>query len=178
MNSGGKTNSKNFLMPDGPVANMFTRINTNGNSMQKVTPIAQPVKSIASRSSNVKSVDISHLDFMGIEEFLSILKERTEGDDKSMRNASLGLAAQLKESRTLLSMASYLSSNDGVMNILDRLMDTAYFILNAENVYLLQLDSSSTDFVITHTHADGVVGLKIAFQDIASGITLLVFDSI
>ena len=64
------------------------------------------------------------------------------------------------------------------MNILDRLMDTAYFILNAENVYLLQPDSNGTDYIITHTHADGVVGMKITNQDIASGNTILHYTTL
>ena len=173
MNSLRKINSKDCIATDGPVTKMFTRINSNGNSMQKVSPIAQPVVSASTRSSNGRALDASHLDFLGIEEFLSILREGTESNDRSLRNASVTLAAQLKESRTLLSMAPYLSSNDGVMNILDRLMDTAYFILNAENVYLLQPDSNGTDYIITHTHADGVVGMKITIQDIASGKTTI-----
>lgn len=169
MNFEQKTNSKN-LASDGLISKMVTRINTNGNSKQKVKPLVQPLTSKATCVSNGEPVDVSHINFMGIEEFLSALKEKTEPNDKLMRSASSSLAAQLKESRTLLSLASHLSSNDGAVNILDRLMDTAYFVLNATNVYFLQLEPKGSDMVVTRSRAEGAVGMKIAMNEILPGI--------
>lgn len=114
-------------------------------------------------------VDVSLLDFFGVEEFYAILKDKTKNNSEALLKVSLELATQLKGSRALLSLASSLSSNDSVTNVLDRLMDTAYLIMNAENVYLMQLDSDGIDMVITHSRTDTALGMKISLDDILTG---------
>lgn len=168
MNTERKTNSKNSAS-EVLVSKMVTSINANGNSKQKVKPLIQPVASKAVCVSNGESVDVSQINFMGIEEFLSVLREKTEPNDKLMHSASRNLAAQLKESRTLLSLASHLSSNDGAPNTLDRLMDTAYFILNASNVFFLQLESNGTDMILIKSRVESAIGMRIAIHEIFPG---------
>ena len=147
----------------------------NGKARQKISPSASPPEVVATESYSSASnysaemVDFSRFDFMGIEEFLSTLMERTENTDPVLWRASCVLAAQLKGSRALLSLRSYLSSFDGTISDLDRLISTAYFIMNAENLYLLQLDPSGADFVVTHSRADTAIGIKISMDDMSSG---------
>lgn len=149
---------------------MFSRkFNINGKAIQKVLPVALPLDVKTTSERNEAPVNISCLDFMGIEEFLTAIEQKSDCNNKLVRNASCDLASQLKESRALLSLASYLSSNYCASNILDRLMDTAYFILNAENVYLLQLDPTSSELVITHTRVEDAVGTKIPVQELSAG---------
>ena len=168
MNTERKTNSKNSAS-EGLVSKMVTSINTNGNSKQKVKPLIQPVASKTVSVNNGESIDVSQINFMGIEEFLSELREKTEPNDKLMRSASRNLAAQLKESRTLLSLASHLSSNDGDPNTLDRLMDTAYFILNAANVYFFQLEPNGIDMILIKSRVESAAGIRIAIHEIFPG---------
>ena len=168
MNTERKTNSKNSAS-EGLVSKMVTSINTNGNSKQKVKPLIQPVASKTASVNNGESIDVSQINFMGIEEFLSELREKTEPNDKLMRSASRNLAAQLKESRTLLSLASHLSSNDGDPNTLDRLMDTAYFILNAANVFFFQLEPNGIDMILIKSRVESAAGMRIAIHEIFPG---------
>ena len=168
MNTERKTNSKNSAS-EGLVSKMVTSINTNGNSKQKVKPLIQPVASKTVSVNNGESIDVSQINFMGIEEFLSELRDKTEPNDKLMRSASRNLAAQLKESRTLLSLASHLSSNDGDPNTLDRLMDTAYFILNAANVFFFQLEPNGIDMIVIKSRVESAVGMRIAIHEIFPG---------
>lgn len=106
------------------------------------------------------------IDFMGIEEFLAIFLHKTVNDNKRLWKASFTLAMQLKESKALLSLKTYLPSDDGSLSSLDRLIEMAHFLLNVENVYLLQLDPNGIDLVITHAQLDVVVGMKIPAEDL------------
>ena len=148
---------------------MFTRkLNLNGKSIQKVLPVALSTDAQSEIVNTGQSVRSGHLDFIGIEEFLVTLRE---SNDKLIQDATNNLFGQLKESRALLSLASYLSSNGGVLNVLERLMDTAYFILNAENVYLLRADSKSTDFVISNSHLEDAIGFRASRTEVLEGTT-------
>lgn len=151
------------------VVNMFSRkFNLNGKSIKKVMPVARPTETKANSINSDLTGDVSHLDFMGIEDFISITKEKIGCNDTQMWNAACDLAGQLKESRALLSLASYLSSNDGLMSIIDRLIDTAYLILNAENIYLLQIDPNG-ELVVTHSRIEEAVGSKFPQQEFLAG---------
>lgn len=147
----------------------------NGKARKRISPSPTPpeclpVEAFSLTSDSTQSVDFSRFDFMGIEEFLATLMEKSEKNDAALWRASCVLSTQLKNSRALLSLRSYLSSFDQTVSALDRLMDTAYFILNAENVYILLLDTNGTDLVVTHTHANGAIGLKGPMGDVFPGI--------
>ncbi len=98
---------------------------------------------------------------MGIEEWLFLLKGKTENNYKEVWKETCILALQLKASRDLLSIGSNLFSNKSNRKILDRLIDSTYVILGAERVYLLEIDQSGKDLVVTHTREDHSLGLRI-----------------
>lgn len=118
-------------------------------------------------------VDLSLLDFMTMDEFLLYLKGRTEANNNALWDSAVALAGQLKGSRALLSLGPYLSSNDGIMKVFDRLLDTAYVILKAEHVFLLQLDVDQTNFTVTHSRTDAAIGMRMG---VASGKRSLYFQ--
>ena len=137
--------------------------------MQKISPISSLQNGTKTKND---VVDLSLLDMMGLEEFLVMLKNRTENNNPALWRVSCALAGQLKGSRELLSLGSYLSSNNNnVTKVFDRLIDTAYFLLNAEHVYLLQMDHEQMDhFVITHSRSTAVIGMKINISSVYDGI--------
>ena len=156
--------------------NMFSKKKFifNGKARRKISPSPSPPELVPGEvlsliSGTAEMVDFTRFDFIGIEEFLSILMEKSDKSDTLLWSASCVLSSQLKSSRALLSLRSYLSSYDQTITPLDRLIDTAYFILSAENVYILQLDSNGTDLVVTHTHTDGAIGLRAPVSDVLSG---------
>lgn len=146
----------------------------NGKSRQKISPCQTPpeprvTETMLSSINNCSmGVDFTRFDFMGIEEFLTTLTDQSKNDNLTAWKASCALANQLRGSRALLSLRSYLST-DGTVSPFDRLVEMAYQILNAENFYLLQLDTDGKDLVITHTHAVTAIGMKVTVAEISSG---------
>lgn len=110
---------------------------------------------------NESSVDASLLDVMGIEDYLSLLKNKTENNPKELWRETSLLAMQLKASRELLTIGSSLFSNSASRKILDRLIESSHVILNAERVYLLEIDPSGTELVVTYSRDQQAVGLRI-----------------
>ena len=168
-------------LPDSPVSlirggKMFSKkkFMFNGKARRKISPSPSPPELISGEvlsliSNTTEMVDCSQFDFMGIEEFLSISMEKSDKSDTVLWSASCVLRSQLKSSRALLSLRSYLSSYDQTISPLDRLIDTAHFILSAESIYILQLDANGIDLVVTHSHTDGVIGLRASVSDVLSG---------
>lgn len=107
-------------------------------------------------------IDVGLLDLMTTDEFLALLKSRTESSGAALWRASCTLATQLKGSRALLSFGGYLASNEGIGKAFDRLLDTAHFVLNAEHVFLLRVDATDlAEMVVTHCRAEAAVGLRL-----------------
>lgn len=106
-------------------------------------------------------VDISMLDVMAVEDFLSLLKNKTENNTKELWKETCGIAWQLKAARELLSIGSNLISNRSSKKILDRLIDVTSILLSAERVYILEVDSSGKDLVVTHAKDEAAIGIRI-----------------
>jgi hypothetical protein len=151
---------------------MFSRkkFTFNGKVRQKVSPSPSPPEPAVTEStlsiidSSSGEADYICCDFIGIEEYLSNI------NDHATRRASFTLAVQLKKSRALLSLRSYLSSNDGKLSTFDRLVDMAHQVCCAENVFLLQEETSGVDLIVTHSHTNTAIGMKIPVASISSGI--------
>lgn len=113
---------------------------------------------------NESSVDASLLDVMGLDEYLSLLKNKTENKPAELWKETSQLAMQLKASRELLAIGSSLYSNSASRKILDRLIESIHVILNAERVYLLEIDPSGTELVVTYSKDQEAVGLRISLN--------------
>eukprot|EP00598_Pedospumella_elongata_P002990 CAMPEP_0184985152 /NCGR_PEP_ID=MMETSP1098-20130426/13956_1 /TAXON_ID=89044 /ORGANISM="Spumella elongata, Strain CCAP 955/1" /LENGTH=1248 /DNA_ID=CAMNT_0027509227 /DNA_START=172 /DNA_END=3918 /DNA_ORIENTATION=+ len=110
--------------------------------------------------SNEAVIDAGLLDVMGIEDYLSLLKNRTDNNPKELWKEMITMAHQLKASRELLSIGSSLFSNKANRAIMDRLVESAHVILNAERVYLMEIDPTGSDLVVTYSKDEKAVGLK------------------
>eukprot|EP01038_Epipyxis_sp_PR26KG_P011345 gene11345-15210_t len=135
---------------------MNSHIKSNYNKKALVT-----LPRIDNNSESPSTVDVSLLDLMGLEEFLSLLKNKTESNSKELWKASCSLAMQLKASRELLSISSTLFSQKSTKKILSRLVDATYTILNAERVHLMEIDKNSRELIVTHTHEENTIGYRI-----------------
>jgi len=111
--------------------------------------------------SSETQVDVSLLDVMGIEDFLSLLKTRTENNSRELLKETSTMAHQLKASRELLSICSSLFSNEVSTKMIDRLLDAAYTILNAERIYIFVLDPTGTELVVKRSRDKKAEGLRI-----------------
>lgn len=108
--------------------------------------------------------------FIGIEEYLSTFSTKTYNRSHSTLRAAQAVAAQLEDSMILLSLRSYVSSTFETVDSFQRLVDMAYRIVNAENVYLLEIDVDSKEFVITHSHVTAAVGTRLPLSGLFSGM--------
>jgi hypothetical protein len=117
--------------------------------------------------SQESSVDISLLDVMAIDDFLSHMKSRTEHNWKDLWKETCVIAEQLKASRELLSIGSNLLSHKSSRSILNRLLDITKVLLDAERVIIMELDTAGHDLIITHALDEKLIGVRSA---VASGI--------
>lgn len=113
------------------------------------------------------SVDVSLLDVMAIEDFLSHLKTKTDNNWKELWKDSCVLAEQLKASRELLSIGSNLLSHKASRKILDRLIEVARVLLSAERVVIMELDVNAQELVVTHSLDEKLLGIR---TPLSSGI--------
>lgn len=126
-------------------------------------------------SINNLNASISFLDYMSVEEFMQSVKKVTSesgqlssssSSSSNSTTASLhkllySVSSQLKGLRALLSLHSFLISNETTEDVLSKVLDTAKIIINAENMFILQLDRSQLDYVITHSNHEDILNLKI-----------------
>lgn len=112
-------------------------------------------------------VDISLLDMMDTDEFLSALRNKTENNWRDLWKETTVMVNQLKAARELLSIGSHLIGNKTTRKILDRLLEVTYILLNAERVYILELDPSGKELIVTHARDEKSIGLRVSS---ASGI--------
>lgn len=113
------------------------------------------------QNENSSSLNLSFLDYMSVEDFINAIRTSTDCSSQNLLRLIFSVSSQLKGLRALLSLHSFLTSNETTSNVLDRVMETAYFILDAENLFLLRENEQETDFEITHSNVNCLVGLKI-----------------
>lgn len=107
------------------------------------------------------TLDVSLLDVMAIEDFLSLLKSKTEPNWKDLWKETCIFSKQLKAARELLSIGSNLISNKSSRKILDRLVDVTHTLLSADRVTILELDSTGRELIVTHSRDDKLAGFRI-----------------
>jgi hypothetical protein len=108
-----------------------------------------------------EAIDAALLDVMSIEDFLMLLKNKTENNSRELWKETTMLASQLKASRELLTIGSTVYSSKVNRNILGRLIDASHVILNAERIHLLEIGPSGTHLTVTHSKDQRAIGRKI-----------------
>jgi hypothetical protein len=108
------------------------------------------------------SIDVSLLDVMALEDFLSMLKGKTDANWKELWKETCIFTKQLKASRELLSIGSNLISNRASRKIIDRLLDVTHTLLNAERVIVMELDSTGNELFVTHSKDEKAIGLRVS----------------
>lgn len=106
-------------------------------------------------------LDIALLDVMDVEDYLSLVKNKTDSNWKDLWKETCLLVNQLKASRELLSIGSNLIGNKPTRKILDRLVEVTHIMLNAERVAVLELDPSGQDLVVTHSRDEKLIGMRV-----------------
>lgn len=133
------------------------KLNQGQNGIRKTRIPTLP--KIESHESNV---DVSLLDVMAIEDFLSLLKGKTDGNWKDLWKETCIFTKQLKAARELLSIGSNLISNRSNRKIIDRLLDVTHTLLNAERVIIMEMENGGKELVITYSKDEKALGLRVS----------------
>lgn len=116
-------------------------------------------------------VEVSLLDVMDVEDFLHLVKTKTDSNWKELWKETCLVVNQLKAARELLSIGSSLIGNKPTRKILDRLVEVSHIMLNAERVVVMELDPSGNELVVTHSREERLIGLRIPSQSGIEGRT-------
>jgi hypothetical protein len=73
------------------------------------------------------------------------------------------MALQLKASRELLSLGSSLFSNNATNNklVFERLIEASHILVNADRVYLFEIDPTGKELVVKFSRDHQAIGLRI-----------------
>jgi hypothetical protein len=163
------------VRPSNHGADMFfkKKIPSNRKIRQKSSSTGEPpeLPMIEHSGTIEKCRKESPVVFIGIEEYLSNISSNSCNHSDSTLTAARAVTAQLEDSMILLSLRSYVSSNFETVDSFQRLVDMAYRVVNAENVYLLEVDIECKDFVITHSHVRAAVGMRLPILELFSGMS-------
>jgi len=174
--SGSSSSGGGFKLFSGSgIKKNLTMLTGTGKAASKISPM---LAHLTPSGKGDDGVDLSLLDVVGIDEFLQLLKSRTDSNSAALWHASCTLAGQLKGSRALLALGAYLASSEAPDRAFDRLLDTAHFLLNAEHVFVLQSDDADANandantgeqLVVTHARAAAAVGLRLPSAAVHDG---------
>ena len=127
-------------------------------------------------SKNQYCMDSSLLDFMGADEFLTLMKTRTENNVKEIWKEMSSLCNQLKASRELISIGSNIHGNLSTQsdklnseNLLIRLLQSTQIILGVDRVSILQVVSSKNEFKVISSTDKQNVGISFDISGSAEG---------
>ena len=128
---------------------------------------------ILQKSPTEMYVDISLLDIMGIDEFLSVLKYRTENNQKDTWKEIAAIVSQLKASRELMFVESHLYSSKSLksddpevmIKLIDRLVEAACVIFDVEKVNIYEIEVDTDELILTHSTDKQIVGLRYLMKD-------------
>ena len=101
---------------------------------------------------NNSDINIGLLDFMNVEEFIKMLKIQTGENYGTLWNASSQLAMQLKASKSLLSVNSYMTMGKTKIEILEKLIESTKFTLGADQVYIFEYSAGSNSLIVSHSN--------------------------
>jgi hypothetical protein len=132
----------------------------NGSNHIRKSPKIPALPKIESHES---SIDVSLLDVMAMDDFLSLLKNKTDSNWKELWKETCIFTKQLKAARELLSIGSNLISNRSNRKILDRLLEVTHVLLNAERVLIFEIDrtSDARELVVTYANEEKLLGTRI-----------------
>lgn len=132
----------------------------------KISPNLVSLPKLPTNKNNY-CMDSSLLDFMGADEFLSLMKARTENNLKEIWKEMSSLCIQLKASRELISIGSNIHGNLSTQqdtlsaeNLLIKLVQSTQILLGVDRVSVLQFDSSKNELIVVSSNDKQSLGLR------------------
>mmetsp|Transcript_15738 Transcript_15738/g.14240 ORF Transcript_15738/g.14240 Transcript_15738/m.14240 type:complete len:1270 (+) Transcript_15738:88-3897(+) len=115
-------------------------------------------------------IDLSVLDVMGIEEFMTFLKTRSDKNHQTLLEASQLLATQCKSLRNIMSMSSQLfNDTNDVKTYSKKILDLVGSSLNVERIVVLKYDFNENILVVDFTNESVLQNCKIPIENTLEG---------
>lgn len=105
--------------------------------------------------------DVAVLDQLEPEQFLRLLRGSVECFHDEVWDMMSQLVAQLKGCRNLLALSSYLTTPLSEQDVLEKILDSGYLLLNADRLSLYEVDHKTMDLVLTHTKDRSITNTRI-----------------
>jgi hypothetical protein len=124
--------------------NQKQRANNKLSHERKMLP-SLPLNNSSSVNHRIQlqsDIDFSLLDYKSVDDFLYYTKSKSEFQDLSKH-----LAKQLKASRSLLSLSKFLTVGSSPREIINKIVDSASAIIDAERVVFMEFDQDTGDLV-------------------------------
>lgn len=124
------------------------------------------------------NIDMSMLDVMNEQDFLSLLKGKTDGNWKELWKETCLIVQQLKASRELLSIGSGLIGAKSNRKILDRLVSVTRTLLEAERIAILEYEPATSELVVTHAHDESIYNIRLPINSGIEGKAMFDFHEL
>ena len=114
-------------------------------------------------------VDLSLLDVIGVDDFMSLLRVKQEKNHTATWDAALLLAQQWKVLRGLVSSTTNLLNKQ--MNAVDfeKIFEIAHKTLNAERIVVLQYDPKDAKLVVVAARGQTIRGARVDVNQSSEG---------
>ena len=139
--------------------------NSTWQSSVSVEAIANDNNDVDKMADSQKKFNVGLLDFMNADEFVQLMRNKTDGNYNALWDASKSLAQQLKTSKSLLTVNSYMCMGKTKNEILEKLVESLKFALTADHVYILEHLTHSNVLVVTHSDNIKAINQRIPVSD-------------
>ena len=99
-----------------------------------------------------EAFNVNLLDYMTGDEFIHLMKMKTENNYNALWKASKSLAMQLKASKAILTLNSYMSMGKSKAEVFDKLVESMKFTLLANYVYIYEHNRENNTLQVTHSN--------------------------
>lgn len=133
--------------------NKFTTTRMNRPSYESKISLSLPISNSNLTTTNtnttsstttntINDIDFSLLDYKSVDDYLYYITTKNE-----IQNLSKHLAKQLKASRSLLSLSKFLIFGNNPRDLINKIVDSAGAIIDAERVIFLELEQETADLI-------------------------------
>lgn len=133
------------------------------NNVQKQKPGGASPRGISGEACRSKGAqpDVAMLDKLDPGEFLRVLRSSVDCYHEDVWELMGQLVSQLKGCRNLLALSSYLTTPLSEQEVLEKILDSGYLLLNADRLSLYEVDHKTMDLVLTHTKDRSITNTRI-----------------
>jgi hypothetical protein len=120
-------------------------------------------------SPTTEAVNVNLIDYMTAEEFVQLMKMKTDNNYGSLWKASKALALQLKASKSILALNSYLVLGKSKNEVLDKLIGSMKYAINADHVYILEFSPECNNLQVSNSDNVSAIHQQIAINEGVEG---------